>query len=375
MKSRNQKKIDWVPTLFLGITPVAAIVTSILYLWFYDLNFSLIALFVAFYSVTVLSITAGYHRLWSHRTYEGTALVKVFYALFGAATFQNSILKWSEDHRVHHRYVDKNEDPYPITKGFWYAHILWMLYKEEDIVDRAPYGRDLRKDPIVMWQDKHYLTIAILMGFALPTLLGGFFAGSYIGGFIFGGLVRIVAVHHGTFFINSLCHYWGRQGYTDKNTARDNIILAFLTFGEGYHNYHHMFAEDYRNGIRWYHWDPTKWAIQIKAKLGMVSHLRKAPESLILQKKLAMDEKKVPLQFKINIKGATENLEQLKKNVEQAHARVLEFKNELIALKSEKSEAARQQIAQIQAELKSRKEELSIAIRQWKAYTGAAYSF
>src|SRR5690606_33297790 len=104
---------------------------------------------------------------------------KIFYALFGAAAFQNSILKWASDHRVHHRFVDEDKDPYAITKGFWYAHIFWMFYKEPELVSRKPYQRDLLKDPIVVWQDKYYLPIAIAMCFGLPTLMGGLVADSY----------------------------------------------------------------------------------------------------------------------------------------------------------------------------------------------------
>ena len=153
--------------------------------------------------------------------------------------------------------------------------------------------RDLQKDKIVMWQHKHYLALTLAMNFGVP-LAFGLWHGDVISSLLLVGFFRLVMSHHTTFFINSLAHVWGKQTYTDKNTARDNGVLAFFTFGEGYHNYHHIFENDYRNGIRWYQFDPTKWLIKGCNYIGLTSKLRTSPEDKVEKAKLAMALKTQP---------------------------------------------------------------------------------
>ena len=238
---------------------------------------------------TGMSITAGYHRLWSHKTYNANIVVRVILAIGGAMALQNSILHWSSDHRVHHRHVDDNDkDPYSATKGLWFAHIGWMLREyQAKRYDDYSNCKDLQKDSVVMWQHKYYLPIVLAANFGITGLLG-YLNGDVMGMILVAGVLRLVLVHHVTFFINSLAHFWGSQPYTDKNTARDNGVLAFFTFGEGYHNYHHIFEYDYRNGIRWYQFDPTKWLIKGLSYVGLTSNLRKVPEERIEKALAAM---------------------------------------------------------------------------------------
>jgi stearoyl-CoA desaturase (delta-9 desaturase) len=289
LTQKKLAKLDWVNTIFLTTTPIAAVALSWIFFKNNGLAWSQIALAVVFYFVTGMSITGGYHRLFSHRAYKANNFVKLMYLLFGAATFQNSALKWCADHRIHHNHVDGEKDPYNINKGFWYAHIGWIFYQEK-IVDQK-FPKDLTNDKLVMWQHKYYWVLCVLMGFGLPTLIG-YFLGSALGGFALAGLARVVFVHHCTFFINSLCHIVGTRPYTDTNTARDSAIMAVFSYGEGYHNYHHYFPTDYRNGIRWFHFDPTKWLIKTLSIVGFTNELKKVPEKLINQAKLEMKMKK-----------------------------------------------------------------------------------
>ena len=236
-----------------------------------------------------MSITAGYHRLWSHKTYQAHWSLRSLFAIGGAFALQNSALHWSSDHRIHHKYVDNNDvDPYSAKRGFWFSHIGWMLrdYQPERY-NNYDNVRDLQKDKIVMWQHKHYLLLTVLTNFGIP-LAFGLWHGDVISSLLLLGVMRLVLSHHTTFFINSLAHIWGKQTYTDKNTARDNGILAFFTFGEGYHNYHHIFENDYRNGIRWWQFDPTKWLIKGCEYLKLTSKLRTSPEDKVEKAKLAM---------------------------------------------------------------------------------------
>lgn len=244
---------------------------------------------VVLFYFTGMSITAGYHRLWSHKTYDANIVVRVVLAIGGAMALQNSILHWCSDHRIHHRYVDDNDkDPYSARKGLWFAHIGWMLREyQSHRYDDYRNCKDLQKDSVVMWQHKYYLPIVLISNFGVTGFLG-WLNGDILGMILFAGVFRLVMVHHVTFFINSLAHFWGRQPYTDKNTARDNGVLAFFTFGEGYHNYHHIFEYDYRNGIRWYQFDPTKWLIRGLAYMGMTYNLRRVPEERIEKARIAM---------------------------------------------------------------------------------------
>jgi len=234
--------------------------------------------FLVAFSFCNLSITAGYHRLWSHKTYEAHWSLRLIFALGGAFALQNSALHWSSDHRIHHKHVDNNDkDPYSAKRGFWFSHIGWML-REYNANTYTDYSncRDLQKDKIVMWQHKYYVPLAITTNFGIPILLGAIY-GDMIGMLLVVGVLRLVLSHHSTFFINSLAHIWGSQPYTDKNTARDNGVLAVFTFGEGYHNYHHIFENDYRNGIYWWQYDPTKWLIKSCSWLGLTKKLRVTP--------------------------------------------------------------------------------------------------
>lgn len=283
---------NWTVTLTLGLTFLAAV---ILVPWYgFTVGFSgwAWAFFILFMLLTGIGIGSGYHRLWSHRTYKAGPALQWFLAIVGGMSIQNSILVWCARHRVHHRDVDDNDhDPYSIGRGFWFAHIGWMLrdYKSGEVdYDIVP---DLKNNKIVMWQHRHYLELILLTNIALPLGLG-FLVGDPVGVFLLAGLGRLVLNHHFTFFINSLAHMWGNQPYTDENSAKDNWFLSIFTYGEGYHNFHHFFQNDYRNGVRWFAIDLNKWFIATAAGLGMATDLRRTPQFKILRARLHMDFKR-----------------------------------------------------------------------------------
>lgn len=297
-------------------------------------SFEIIACLVLIY-FSGMSITAGYHRLWSHKAYQANGFVRIVLAIGGAMSLQNSILHWCSDHRIHHKHVDDNDqDPYSAKKGFWYSHIGWML-REYQIHRYDDYSncRDLQKDAVVMWQHKHYLKVMLSANFGLPLLLG-WLNGDIWGMLLLAGVFRLVVVHHVTFFINSLAHIWGKQPYTDKNSARDNDILAFFTFGEGYHNFHHIFEYDYRNGIKWWQFDPTKWLIRGLSVVGWASNLRRCPEERIEKAKVAMQ-----------LKLAQEKVSKLA-NADEILAKV-QFEYELLAQRMTEYYAAKKQLMAI----------------------------
>ena len=169
-----------------------------------------------------------------------------------------------------------DRDPYSARRGFWFSHIGWMLRNYPSGKPDFEVVRDLERDPLVRSQHRHYLLLALSMNIGLPLLLG-WMAGDVAGMFLLAGVLRLVVSHHVTFFINSLAHMWGTQPYTEDNTARDNPFIALITHGEGYHNFHHMFAHDYRNGVRAWQWDPSKWFIALMSHVGLARNLKRVP--------------------------------------------------------------------------------------------------
>lgn len=362
------RSVNWPGALFLTITPPAALILTIYHLKTEGFLWQIWLLAAIFYTLTATSITAGYHRLFSHCAYQARPWLKWFYALFGAAAFQNSIFIWSRDHRVHHRFVDTDLDPYSISKGFFFAHFGWMLTSKQVPVKIESYGRDFERDSIVMFQHKHYALLATLVGFGLPTLIG-YWLGSWFGGLAVAGFLRIVALHHMTFFINSWCHFFGGQTYTDKNTARDSILMAVATFGEGYHNFHHIFDGDYRNGVRWYHWDPTKWMIQLFSALGLAHSLRRVPNSEITRLQLEMQEKR--LKFRLQHRWDNQfqtQLDTLKAQIESAQVRFEQLRAEYKQMASEYAQNKMAQVEELKYQIRIAKLEFQMGLRQWREY-------
>jgi stearoyl-CoA desaturase (Delta-9 desaturase) len=269
--------INWAASLMFVLTSVVAVTVVPWYGITHGYHAAAWMLFALFLGANGMAITCGYHRLFAHCTYEAHPILKVAYLFFGAMALQNSALNWAAAHRVHHRFIDDPErDPYCARRGFWFSHIGWMLRSYPSGEPDFSTVRDLQRDPLVMWQHNHYLLIALSTNFGLPLLVG-FLVGDVWGVFLLAGVLRLVASHHFTFFINSLAHMWGSQPYTDENTARDNPVVALLTYGEGYHNFHHMFAHDYRNGLRWWQWDPSKWFISGMRVFGLTRNLKRVP--------------------------------------------------------------------------------------------------
>ena len=277
---------NWLNILFLSLTPVIGVLGTAVYALAFGVRWWEPVLFLTLFGLVSFSVTAGYHRCFAHKSYVSHPALQACYLFLGAMALQNSALKWSSDHRDHHRYVDKDWDPYSIKRGGLSAHIFWLFYKDPPgrTFDNAP---DLLKNRLVMWQYRWSSWIGILFGLGLPTLVGAAF-GHPIAGLLWGGFLRIVVIHHTTFFVNSIAHLYGTRPYTDENSARDNWLLAFVTNGEGFHNFHHRFPSDYRNGIRWFDWDPTKWLIRSLAAFRLARELRATPRPVIERARLKM---------------------------------------------------------------------------------------
>jgi stearoyl-CoA desaturase (delta-9 desaturase) len=278
--------IDWTNVLFLGGYHLLLLALLPVYLILHDVSASLVWGTAAIWTLCLLAITMGYHRLYAHVTYRVHPAIEMFLTFWGTVATQGSIFSWSHDHRIHHRHVDTDLDPYSAPKGFWHSHVIWMLKKRPEINPRII--QDLWKRPSLQFQHANY---AILMVAANGIVWAGLWAvtGDPFGAFVIGILLRMFLVHHCTWFINSLAHMWGSQPYSTEHTAVNNFILSILTFGEGYHNYHHTFAGDYRNGVRWWQFDPAKIVIWSLSKIGLAHDLKRVNKLTIKRRLVAAD--------------------------------------------------------------------------------------
>ena len=272
-------RFDWVNVSFLAFAHVCGVL-AVLYLALVHFSWWTLGFALVWGVFCGLSITGGYHRLFAHGAYRASLPLRLFYLMFGAASVQNSALKWASDHRAHHAHTDSDRDPYDIRRGFFWAHIGWVMHKVPG--GGVPLVDDLKQDPAVLFQHRYYLPLAFLFGALLPMAIGMCW-GDPIGTLLVAGFLRLCVQWHATFCINSLTHMFGRQPYTTRVSARDSAWVALLTFGEGYHNFHHRFQADYRNGVRWFHYDPTKWWIWLMARTGLARGLRRVPADRIEQ--------------------------------------------------------------------------------------------
>ena len=340
-EEKESATINWSVTAVLGLTFLVAVTVVPWYGIVHGYSGWAWAFFGIFLVLNGIGIGSGYHRLWSHRTYDAHPVLKWFLAVMGGMSLQNSIIVWSVRHRIHHRDVDDNDkDPYSIGRGFWFAHIGWMLKDYPSGKLDFSVVRDLEKDPVAAWQHRWYWTLVWVTNLAVPVLIG-WMTGDMLGMFLLAGIARLVINHHVTFFINSLAHMWGSQPYTDENTARDQHFLALITYGEGYHNYHHLFQSDYRCGIRWWHLDINKWFISSCALLGLVKNRKRAPKFKVMRAKLAME-----------FKAARRKLEQedasarWKEQLETEYAQFVETIKEWQQLQIERVQLSKQKLAE-----------------------------
>ena len=223
----------------------------------------------------MLGITAGAHRLWSHKSFEAAWPVRLLCMVVNSAAHQGSIYHWVRDHRMHHRYTDTELDPHSIQYGFWYSHIGWLFFKKNQAL-RDAAGKidmsDIQQDSIVMFQKNNYTALSNLFCFILPTYYGYFAWNSLWVGYFYFGILRWVLLLHATWCVNSVAHMWGTQPYSTRLSARQNTFTSVVAVGEGWHNYHHQHPYDYRaSEFNWYsEWNPTTLFLDALGAVGLV---------------------------------------------------------------------------------------------------------
>ena len=355
------KAFNWGPAIFL-ITYHAILLTMLpLYLYYNSVSTAIIISTIVLLYATGLSITAGYHRYYSHRCYRTNRIIEFILLFLGSMTSQGSAIRWSFDHRLHHANVDTDDDPYSISKGFWYAHCLWILERPRNI--RSKVVSDLFSNKLVAFQHRHYKACMIGSN-AIVTLFLGWLFNDYLGAFVMTLWVRIFLLHHFTWFINSLAHTWGEKPFSKELSAVDNYCI-----GEGYHNYHHTFANDYRNGIRWFHFDPTKWLIWSLSKVGLATNLKRV-DPVTIEKRIVLQTKDILLerikQVCVSKKDEFEKI--VLETSDRIVAKLAQF-NDLKTqyLQTKKENSCRTIILELQTELKALKKSLRQDWDEWMA--------
>ena len=271
--------IAWDAAIFVVVSHVLGIAATVVYGIYHGFTIASVLIGIIFIFLSNFAVGGGYHRGFSHGAYRSHWLLRVFFITFGSGTFEGTVFKWAALHRRHHMASDTEDDPHNINKGFFWAHMGWVLHKFTPTKIK-PNIDDLKADPILRFQDRFYVPLAIGFGVLLPWGIGWLCHDPW-GGLCIGSLLRIIVFHHITWFINSMAHTLGHKPFSEKITARDSFVTALFTLGEGYHNYHHAYPWDYRNGLSMLAWDPTKWLIYLLSLTGLARDLQRVPPEVI----------------------------------------------------------------------------------------------
>lgn len=241
--------------------------------------------YLVIYLLSGLGVTAGAHRYWTHKTYKATRPFQIALMLFNCISMQNNIIEWSRDHRVHHKYTETDADPHNATRGFFFAHIGWLLMKKHPqvfIKGKNVDISDLRRDPVLMFQYRYYLQLCFLFSVFLPVFIPWLLWGEdLVVAFFVLFVFRYVMTLQPTWLVNSAAHLWGSRPYDGHINPRDNRFVCVAAIGEGWHNYHHTFPYDYSTG----EWGPkfnlTTVVIDLMALLGLVYDRKQVSQEAI----------------------------------------------------------------------------------------------
>ncbi len=274
------------------LLPLAGVVTAVVLLWNKAIGPLELGLLVGFYVVTCMGVTLGYHRMFTHRAFESSRTFRAVVAIIGSMAVEGSVITWVADHRKHHAFADVEGDPHSphlagpgfwgAVKGLWHAHVGW-LFSEVATADRMRFAPDLMRDRALRVIDKLF-GLWIVLSFAIPAAIGwlaGGTIGAALSALLWGGLVRICLLHHVTWSINSICHFFGRKRFEVEDESRNVFWLAPLSMGEAWHHNHHAFPTSAFHGLRWWErlTDPTGLMISLLERLGLVWNVvRISPE-------------------------------------------------------------------------------------------------
>jgi stearoyl-CoA desaturase (Delta-9 desaturase) len=290
------------------VLPFVGLIVAITLLWGIALSWVHLVIMAVMYVITGLGITVGYHRFFTHKSFKAPRPVGVALAAMGSMAVEGPLLRWVATHRRHHQHSDGEGDPHSphthgagvwnMIRGMWHAHMGWIvdartIAKLREGKSRASgaasrYVKDLEQDRVWRWMSLTF-PLWVLVGLLIPAVLGGLFTWSWTGallGFIWGGLVRVLLLHHVTWSINSVCHIWGSKPFRSHDESRNNAIFGVLALGEGWHNNHHAFPTSARHGLRWWELDVSWLVILGMSKIGLASGVRVPTPERVMAKRV-----------------------------------------------------------------------------------------
>ena len=281
------------------VIPFAGLIVGATLLWDRFLDARDLAIFALMYALTALGVTIGFHRLLTHRAFQTRPWLRYTLAVLGSMSLQGPVIDWVADHRKHHTFTDEDGDPHSphaghgaglqgMLRGLWHAHTGW-LFRTHGQASSKRFARDLVEDPAMRRINRSFPLIALgslLLPFLLGLALGGGVLMAGLSALVWGGLVRIFLVHHITWSINSICHFFGSRRFDTDDESTNVFWLALPSLGEAWHHNHHAFPQSAFHGLRWYELDPSGWLILALARVGLAwDVVRVTPERA--QEKLA----------------------------------------------------------------------------------------
>jgi stearoyl-CoA desaturase (delta-9 desaturase) len=260
------------------VVPFAGVLAAIVLLWNRAVDGTDLAIMATMYLITAVGITVGFHRLLTHRAFQTYAWLERLFAVMGSLAIEGSVLDWVADHRKHHAHADKEGDPHSPhvghgsgLRGLWHAHTGWLL-ETQGQADWKRYAGELYEDPKMKRIGKRFPWL-VVASLAIPTLAGfvlhGFTLGGALRGYVWGGLVRIFFVHHVTWSVNSICHFFGRRRFDIEDQSTNVAWLALFSLGESWHHNHHAFPRSAYHGLRWWEIDLSGWFISALERVGL----------------------------------------------------------------------------------------------------------
>jgi stearoyl-CoA desaturase (delta-9 desaturase) len=282
---RPVSRAEKIASLAAVVLPFVGLVAALVLLWGVTHSWIHLVLLAVGYVLTGLGITVGYHRLFTHKSFETNAVVRAALGILGSMAIEGSVLRWVATHRRHHQHSDGDHDPHSphhhgggvrgVLRGFWHAHVGWFFTPEPmGMIEK--YVPDLQRDPVTRVVSRLF-GVWVLLGLLVPGLIAWAVTGTWVGGLLgvlWGGAARIFLVHHITWSVNSVCHLWGRRPFRSHDLSRNNAVMGVLAFGEGWHNNHHAFPASARHGLRWWQLDVSYLVIKALEAVGMARNVR-----------------------------------------------------------------------------------------------------
>ncbi|XP_049868606.1 acyl-CoA Delta-9 desaturase-like isoform X2 [Pectinophora gossypiella] len=278
MEDKRKLNIIWTSVIFFSLLHIMAVY----------------ALYLVFFEVYVygllggLGVTAGAHRLWTHRSYKAKLPLRVMLMLFHCIAIQNTVLDWARNHRMHHKYSETDADPHNAKRGFFFSHMGWLMVRKHPDIKAKGHTidiSDLTSDPVLQFQKKYYGVLVLLMSVVVPMYIATLWGETLWNSFFIDVIYRFTISLHHTWLVNSAAHMWGNKPYDKHINPAENKLVAICAFGEGFHNYHHAYPWDYKTSeLGNYSLNVSTLFIDVMAKIGWAYDLKTVPHEIIKQR-------------------------------------------------------------------------------------------